>query len=103
MVTAAQRDSVWYRGERSRVRCQARWTAASSASEPMNAVPSIAREAGMALLADDAEVREDVVEATVERDLDGVDRNALSLSGPLETAQQIAAERPQHVLHRART
>ena len=56
----------------------------------------------MPLFADNSQVHEDVVEAAAERNLDRVKRNALPFGGALQTAHQVSAERPQHVLHRAR-
>src|SRR5262245_59666362 len=59
-------------------------------------------EAGMTLLANDTEVRQDVVEPPVEGDLDRMKRHTLPFGGTLEAAYQVAAKRAKYVLHRAR-
>src|SRR6185436_18842763 len=59
-------------------------------------------EARMTLLADNAEVRQDVIEPAVKGDLDPMERHTFPFGGPFKTGNQVPAERSQHVLHRAR-
>ena len=56
----------------------------------------------MALLADHAQMNEDVVEAAGQGDLHGMERHARTGGRPVEASQQIAAESSQHVLDGAR-